>query len=55
MRVERMLLLAAAAVLSSAASEAASTLLDDCWLWGHETGQLDSQTNRWGLPVAKGY
>ena len=45
----------AVAVLLAALPASASTLRDDCWLWGHETGQLDSPTNRWGLPVAKGY
>ena len=45
----------AVAVLLVALPASASTLRDDCWLWGHETGQLDSPTNRWGLPVAKGY
>ena len=48
-------LLATVVVLLAAWPASASTLFDDCWLWGHETGQLDSPTNRWGLPVAKGY
>ena len=51
----QMSLFAAVAVLLAALPASASTLRDDCWLWGHETGQLDSPTNRWGLPVAKGY
>ena len=30
-------------------------LIDRCWLWGHETGQVDGPKNRWGLDVAKSY
>jgi len=29
------------------------TLLDRCWLWGHETGQVDGAGNQWKLDTAK--
>ena len=31
------------------------TLIDRCWLWGHETGQVDGPQSRWNLDVAKTY
>lgn len=31
------------------------TLIDRCWLWGHETGQVDKVGNGWKLDAAKSY
>ena len=31
------------------------TLIDRCWLWGHETGQVDGPGNGWKLDTAKTY
>lgn len=31
------------------------TLLDRCWLWGHETGQVDGEGNQWKLDSATSY
>lgn len=30
-------------------------LIDRCWLWGHETGQVDGPGNGWKLDAAKTY
>ena len=30
-------------------------LIDRCWLWGHETGQVDRPGNGWKLDAAKSY
>ena len=30
-------------------------LIDRCWLWGHETGQVDGPNNGWKLDAAKTY
>ena len=33
----------------------ADELRDHCWLWGHETGQVDGTNNLWSLDVARSY
>ena len=33
----------------------ADELRDHCWLWGHETGQVDGANNGWLLDVARSY
>ena len=30
-------------------------LIDRCWMWGHETGQVDGLNNHWGLDPAERY
>ena len=30
-------------------------LRDHCWLWGHETGQVDGTNNYWSLDIARSY
>ena len=45
--------------LTATAVEYGDDLLDRCWLWGHETGQVDGPTNdrekNWGLDAPKAY
>ena len=33
----------------------ADELRDHCWLWGHETGQVDGTNNYWSLDIARSY
>ena len=33
----------------------ADELRDHCWLWGHETGQVDGTNNIWSLDIARSY
>ena len=45
----------ASVALGGAAADYGDDLLDRCWLWGHETGQVDGAENKWGLDVPESY
>lgn len=52
-----MFLPAMSAIAAVGPADYDDTLLDRCWMWGHETGQVDGpeRAKMWGLDAPKGY
>lgn len=49
-RSRRLLWMTLTALISTVAFSG-DRLIDTCWMWGHETGQVDGKGNTWGLDV----
>lgn len=47
--------LLAAAVAAALSARAGDCLADHCWMWGHETGQVDGSNNIWKLDLGTNY